>query len=92
VIGALDVVVRRNAFGRQNESFEAPLDVDDLDSPFPGVFIRAPWVDKVGADVEVLATIDDHPVMVQQDNILATSFHPELTGDGRVHQKLLDLI
>ena len=92
VIGALDVVVRRNAFGRQNESFEAPLDVDDLDSPFPGVFIRAPWVDKVGADVEVLATIDDHPVMVRQGRILATSFHPELTDDGRIHEMLLNLI
>ncbi len=92
VIGALDVVVRRNAFGRQNESFEALVDVVGLDSPFDGVFIRAPWIEKVGADVEVLATIDDHPVMVRQGRILATSFHPELTGDGRIHQMLLDLI
>ncbi len=92
VIGALDVVVKRNAFGRQNESFEAPVDVDGLDSPFEGVFIRAPWIEKVGADVEVLAAIEDHPVMVRQDKILATSFHPELTGDGRIHQMLLDLV
>ena len=92
VIGALDVVVRRNAYGRQNESFEAPLDVDGLDSPFPGVFIRAPWVEKVGADVEVLAAIDDHPVMVRQGRTLATSFHPELTDDGRIHEMLLELI
>ena len=92
VIGALDVVVKRNAFGRQNESFEATLDVDGLDSPFHGVFIRAPWIEKVAADVEVLSVIDDHPVMVRQGTILATSFHPELTGDGRIHQLLLDLI
>ena len=92
LIGALDVVVRRNAFGRQNESFETSLDITGLDSPFDAVFIRAPWIEKVGSDVSVLSVIDDHPVMVQQDNILATSFHPELTGDGRVHQKLFDLI
>lgn len=92
LLDALDVVVRRNAFGRQNESFEASLDIVGLGPPFDAVFIRAPWIEKVGADVDVLSVIDDHPVMVQQDNILATSFHPELTGDGRVHQKLLDLI
>ncbi len=92
VIGALDVVVKRNAFGRQNESFESLVDVDGFDIPFDGVFIRAPWIEKVGADVEVLAAIDDHPVMVRQGRILATSFHPELTGDGRIHQMLLDLI
>lgn len=92
LIGALDVVVKRNAFGRQNESFEASLDIDGLDDPFHAVFIRAPWIEKVGAEVEVLSSIDDHPVMVRQDRILATSFHPELTGDGRIHQMLLDLI
>ncbi len=92
LLGVLDVVVRRNAFGRQNESFESDLDVDGLDMPFHAVFIRAPWVEKVGAEVEVLAGIDEHPVMVRQGNILATSFHPELTGDGRIHQLLLDLI
>ena len=92
LIGALDVVVRRNAFGRQNESFESDIDVTGLDSPFHAVFIRAPWVEKAGADVEVLASIGDRPVMVRQGSILASSFHPELTGDGRVHQMLLDLI
>jgi len=92
VIGALDMVVKRNAFGRQNESFEAPVDVDGLVSPFDGVFIRAPWIEKVGADVEVLAAIEDHPVMVRQGKILATSFHPELTGDGRIHEMLLDVV
>lgn len=92
LLGVLDVVVRRNAFGRQNESFESDLEVDGLDTPFHAVFIRAPWVEKVGAEVEVLAGIDEHPVMVRQGNILATSFHPELAGDGRIHQLLLDLI
>jgi len=92
LLGALDVVVRRNAFGRQNESFESDLEIDGLDEPFHAIFIRAPWVEKVGAEVEVLAGIDEHPVMVRQGNILATSFHPELTGDGRIHQLLLDLI
>lgn len=92
LIGALDIVVRRNAFGRQNDSFETSLDIDGLDAPFPAVFIRAPWVEKVGAEVEVLAEVGEHPVMVRQGRILATSFHPELTGDGRIHRMLVDLI
>jgi len=92
LLGVLDVVVRRNAFGRQNESFEADLDVKGLDAPFHAVFIRAPWIEKVGSEVEILSEVDDHPVMVRQGSILATSFHPELTGDGRIHQMLLDLI
>jgi 5'-phosphate synthase pdxT subunit len=92
LIGALDVVVRRNAFGRQNESFEADLDVEGLDEPFHAVFIRAPWVEKVGSEVEVLADVDDHPVMVRQGKVLATSFHPELTGDARIHRMLLELL
>ena len=92
LLGVLDVVVRRNAFGRQNESFESDLDIAGLEDRFHAVFIRAPWVDKVGSDVEVLAAIDEHPVMVRQDTILASSFHPELTGDGRIHRMLLDLI
>lgn len=92
LIGALDIVVRRNAFGRQNDSFEATLDIVGLDEPFEAVFIRAPWVEKVGARVEVLAAVDEHPVMVRQDKVLATSFHPELTGDARIHQMLLEMI
>jgi 5'-phosphate synthase pdxT subunit len=92
LIGGLDVIVRRNAFGRQNESFEAELEIDGLESPFHAVFIRAPWIEKVGSVVEVLSAIDEHPVMVRQGSILATSFHPELTGDGRIHQMLVDLI
>ncbi|MDH3462485.1 MAG: pyridoxal 5'-phosphate synthase glutaminase subunit PdxT [Acidimicrobiia bacterium] len=92
LIGALDVLVRRNAFGRQNESFETDLAVTGMDHPFHAVFIRAPWIEKVGAQVEVLASVRDHPVMVRQDVIMASSFHPELTGDGRIHQLFLDTI
>ena len=92
LVGALDVVVKRNAFGPQNESFEANIDISGLGEPFHAVFIRAPWIEKVGSEVEVLSTVDDHPVMVRQGNILATSFHPELTRDGRIHQMLLDSI
>lgn len=92
LIGALDVVVRRNAFGRQNESFEAPISIEGLDEPFPAVFIRAPWIEKAGAGVRVLGEIGDHPVMVRQDRILASSFHPELTADYRVHRMFLEMI
>ncbi|HUG32261.1 MAG TPA: pyridoxal 5'-phosphate synthase glutaminase subunit PdxT [Acidimicrobiia bacterium] len=92
LVGALDVVVKRNAFGRQNESFETDLEIDGLDSPFHAVFIRAPWIEKVGSEVEILSEMNDHPVMVRQGNILATSFHPELTGDGRIHLMFLDSI
>jgi 5'-phosphate synthase pdxT subunit len=92
LVGALDIVVRRNAFGRQNESFEAELEIDGFAEPFPAVFIRAPWVAKVGAGVEVLATIDEHPVMVRQERILATSFHPELAGDDRIHRMLIEMM
>ncbi|MEX1043455.1 MAG: pyridoxal 5'-phosphate synthase glutaminase subunit PdxT [Acidimicrobiia bacterium] len=92
LLGVLDVVVQRNAFGRQNDSFEADIEVEGLDRPFHAVFIRAPWVAKVGGAVDVLATIDDHPVMVRQGSILGASFHPELTDDTRIHEMLLDLI
>lgn len=92
LIGALDVVVKRNAFGRQNESFEADLEIDGLETPFHAVFIRAPWIEKVGSEVDVLCEVDEHPVMVRQGSILATSFHPELTGDGRIHRMLIDMI
>jgi 5'-phosphate synthase pdxT subunit len=90
LVGALDVVIERNAFGRQNDSFEEELAIDGLDAPFRAVFIRAPWVAKVGEGVEVLASVDDHPVVVRQGHILASAFHPELTGDHRLHQMLLD--
>jgi 5'-phosphate synthase pdxT subunit len=91
-LGVLDVVVRRNAFGRQVDSFETEIAVDGLSDPIHAVFIRAPWIEKVGQSVDVLAEIDGHPVVVRQDSIIATSFHPELTGDGRLHTLLLDMI
>jgi 5'-phosphate synthase pdxT subunit len=84
-LGVLDVSVDRNAFGRQKDSFEAPLDVDGLDDPFPAVFIRAPVIDDVGDDVDVLASWDDNPVAVKQGAVVGTSFHPELTTDSRIH-------
>jgi 5'-phosphate synthase pdxT subunit len=96
-LGVLDVVVERNAFGRQIDSHEADLTVAGFREPMHAVFIRAPWIEKVGADVEILASVTGsdgraHPVFVKQDHILATSFHPELTPDDRVHSRLLDLV
>ena len=87
-LGGLDVTVRRNAFGRQVDSFEADLDFTGVEGgPVHAVFIRAPWVEEVGAGVEVLArSAEGHAVAVRQGNLLATSFHPEITGDHRVHQ------
>jgi 5'-phosphate synthase pdxT subunit len=84
-LGLVDVTVRRNAFGRQRDSFEAPIAVEGLVEPFPAVFIRAPVVDEAG-DVDVLARHDGHPVAVRDGPVLATSFHPELTDDDRVHR------
>ena len=84
-LGLLDVTVDRNAFGRQADSFEAPLDVTGLDSPFPAVFIRAPVIDEVGEGVEVLAVWEGRPVAVRDGPVVGTSFHPELTDDPRVH-------
>ncbi|MFH8367078.1 pyridoxal 5'-phosphate synthase glutaminase subunit PdxT [Streptomyces sp. NPDC018031] len=92
-IGGVDMIVRRNAFGRQNESFEAAIDVAGVDGgPVEGVFIRAPWVESVGGGVEVLARYEGHTVAVRQGNVLATSFHPELTGDHRVHGLFVDMV
>ena len=85
----LDITVDRNAFGRQKDSFEAPLDIDGLDEPFPAVFIRAPLVESVGEDVEVLADWEGSPVAVRQGSVVATSFHPELTEDSRLHELAL---
>ena len=85
--GAIDVSVRRNGYGRQRDSFEAALDVRGLGGgPFPGVFIRAPRVETVGPEVEVLAEHDDVPVLMRSDNVWVSSFHPELSGDLRIHQ------
>ncbi|AZK93186.1 pyridoxal 5'-phosphate synthase glutaminase subunit PdxT [Streptomyces tsukubensis] len=91
-IGGIDMIVRRNAFGRQNESFEAAVDVTGIDGPVEGVFIRAPWVESVGAEVEVLAEHGGHIVAVRQGRALATSFHPELTGDHRVHALFTEMV
>ncbi|MGH9185125.1 MAG: pyridoxal 5'-phosphate synthase glutaminase subunit PdxT [Acidimicrobiales bacterium] len=91
--GALDVAVRRNAFGRQVDSFEADLVVDglaDRDDPFHAVFIRAPVVERVGEAVEVLAVIDDRPVLVRQGRVMAAAFHPELSDDLRLHRRFLE--
>lgn len=84
----LDISVERNAYGRQRASFEAPLTVDGLDSPFPGVFIRAPRIASVG-DAEVLATIRGEPVAVREGPVIGASFHPELTDDSRFYQLAL---
>ncbi|MBC3192621.1 pyridoxal 5'-phosphate synthase glutaminase subunit PdxT [Pseudonocardia sp. C8] len=105
-LGGLDVVVRRNAFGRQVDSFETDLDLDGLDGgPIHAVFIRAPWVEKTGGDVDVLAAVPHvtsdgrsageaagRAVAVRQGPVLATSFHPELTGDRRVHALFVDMV
>jgi 5'-phosphate synthase pdxT subunit len=90
-LGAIDITVRRNAFGRQVDSFEGDVQLDGIDGPVPGVFIRAPWVEAVGAEVVVLATAAGHPVAVRQRSVLATSFHPEISGDLRVHRLFLDI-
>ncbi|MFE7119995.1 pyridoxal 5'-phosphate synthase glutaminase subunit PdxT [Streptomyces sp. NPDC057654] len=92
-LGGIDMIVRRNAFGRQNESFEAAVEVAGVaGGPVEGVFIRAPWVESTGAGVEVLAVHDGHTVAVRQGPVLATSFHPELTGDHRVHALFVDMV
>ncbi|WP_433396026.1 pyridoxal 5'-phosphate synthase glutaminase subunit PdxT [Streptomyces sp. CA-146814] len=92
-VGGIDMIVRRNAFGRQNESFEAAVEVDGIDGgPVEGVFIRAPWVESVGAEAEVIAEHGGHIVAVRQRNVLATSFHPELTGDHRMHALFVEMV
>jgi 5'-phosphate synthase pdxT subunit len=91
-IGGLDITVRRNAFGRQVDSFEEDLPFAGLADPVHAVFIRAPWVERVGERVEVLATAAGHPVAVRQEHLLATSFHPEVGGDARVHGAFVDLV
>jgi 5'-phosphate synthase pdxT subunit len=86
-LGLLDVTARRNAFGRQRQSFEADLDVKDFNGgPLRAVFIRAPWVEETGEGVEVLAEVDGHPVAVRQGNVLAVAFHPEIAGETRIHE------
>ena len=88
-LGVLDATVRRNGYGRQRDSFETDLDVLGLGAPFAGVFIRAPVVERVGSTVEVLATHDGHPVLVRDGDVWGSTFHPELSGDLRVHQQFV---
>ena len=89
--GGLDITVRRNAFGRQVDSFESDIAFNDgTATPVRAVFIRAPWVEKVGSGIEILAKVDSHPVAVRSKSILATSFHPELTGDHRIHRYFIE--
>jgi 5'-phosphate synthase pdxT subunit len=92
-LGLIDVTVRRNAFGRQIASSEAALSIPALGAePFPAVFIRAPWVERAGPGVEILASHLGHPVFVRQRSVMGTAFHPELTPDRRVHEYFLHLV
>lgn len=91
-LGLVDVTVRRNAFGRQVASFETDLDVSGEREPVHAVFIRAPWIEELGSEVEVLAEVDGRPVLAREGRFLVASFHPELTGDTRLHQRFLDLV
>jgi 5'-phosphate synthase pdxT subunit len=91
-LGLADLAVERNAYGRQVASFEADLQVEGADTPFHGVFIRAPRIREVGSGVEVLARLDGEPVLVRDGRILAAAFHPELTDDARIHERFLDLV
>jgi pyridoxal 5'-phosphate synthase pdxT subunit len=91
-LGLIDLSVRRNAFGRQVASFETDLDVVGETEPMRAVFIRAPWVEDVGPGVEVLAEVDGRPVLAREGRFLVAAFHPELTGDTRLHEMFLDLV
>jgi 5'-phosphate synthase pdxT subunit len=91
-VPVMDITVRRNAYGRQVDSFEADLDVGGMDEPFRAVFIRAPAIERTGDGVDVLASVDGAPVMVREGRFLASTFHPEMTGDNRVHQMFVSMI
>ncbi len=91
-LGGIDITVRRNAFGRQVDSFEGDVAFSGFDDPVHGIFIRAPWVERVGDGVQVLASAAGHPVAVRQGPVLATSFHPEITGDRRIHRLFVDIV
>jgi len=91
-LGAIDMTVRRNAFGRQVDSFEGDVEFSGFDDPVHAVFIRAPWVERVGDGVQVLARAAGHPVAVRQGPVLATAFHPEVTGDRRIHRLFVDIV
>jgi 5'-phosphate synthase pdxT subunit len=91
-LGLMDIVARRNAFGRQLHSFEEDLRFPDLDEPVRAVFIRAPWIEEAGEGVEVLAAVDGHPVAAREGNLTVISFHPELGDDDRLHAQFLDRV
>lgn len=91
-LSGIDMTVRRNAFGRQVDSFEGEIAFTGLPDPVHAVFIRAPWVERVGPGVQVLARAAGHPVAVRQGRVLATSFHPEVTGDRRIHRLFVDIV
>lgn len=91
-LSGIDMTVRRNAFGRQVDSFEGDIAFVGLDGPVRAVFIRAPWVERVGAGVQVLARAAGHVVAVRQGAVLATAFHPEMTGDRRIHRLFVDIV
>jgi 5'-phosphate synthase pdxT subunit len=89
LFGLMDITVRRNAYGRQVDSFEADLAVEGIEHPVRGVFIRAPWIERVGPAVDVLASFEGRPVVLEQDNLVVASFHPELVGETGLHDYLL---
>lgn len=91
-LSGIDMTVRRNAFGRQVDSFEGDIEFTGLDDPVHAVFIRAPWVERVGEGVQVLARAAGHAVAVRQGRVLATAFHPEMTGDRRIHRLFVDIV
>jgi 5'-phosphate synthase pdxT subunit len=91
-LGLIDLVVQRNAFGRQIASFEADLEIEGDETPFRAVFIRAPWITAAGPDVDILAEVDGHPVLARQGRVLVASFHPELTADTRIHERFLQMV
>jgi pyridoxal 5'-phosphate synthase pdxT subunit len=91
-LGLMNIVARRNAFGRQIRSFEADLDFPDLDEPVHAVFIRAPWIDEHGPDVEILAAVDGHPVAAREGDVVVVAFHPELSGERRLHEQFLERV
>jgi 5'-phosphate synthase pdxT subunit len=91
-LALMDITARRNAFGRQLHSFEADLRFPDLDEPVRAVFIRAPWIEDAGEDVEILAEVDGHPVAARQGEIVVVAFHPELSGERRLHEQFLQRV
>jgi pyridoxal 5'-phosphate synthase pdxT subunit len=91
-LGLIDLEVERNAWGRQVHSFEADLEIAGEEEPLRGVFIRAPWIENAGEEVEILAEHDGHPVLARQGRIIVAAFHPELTDDTRIHERFLQLV